>query len=167
MASSLKGNRKVAEMRAQKDLTEMDVVPGIEMMFPNVDDICFFRVAVTPLEGDYKGARFGFTFSIPEDFPYSAPKVRLETVPIFHPNIDWNGHVCLSILREDWSPVLSISSVLFGLLLLFHEPNPAEPLNEQASILLQTDPRRFHDVVRQTLEGGSFFGREFPNLTAK
>lgn len=142
----------------------MEPIPGIDIIFPDVDDISFFHVAVSPLEGDYAGARFIFSFRIPEDFPYSAPKVHLESVPIFHPNIDWGGHVCLTILREDWSPVLSISAVFFGLLLLFHEPNPAEPLNEQASILLQSNPCRFRDVVRQTLHGGSFFDRKFPNL---
>ena len=38
---------------------------------------------------------------------------------VFHPNIDLEGNVCLNILREDWKPVLSINSVLFGLSFLF------------------------------------------------
>lgn len=40
-------------------------------------------------------------------------------VQIFHPNIDAQGNVCLNILREDWKPVLSLSSVIYGLLHLF------------------------------------------------
>ena len=34
---------------------------------------------------------------------------------VYHPNIDLDGNVCLNILREDWKPVLSISSIIYGL----------------------------------------------------
>jgi len=36
----------------------------------------------------------------------------------------------LNILREDWKPVLNLSSVLVGLQYLFLEPNPDDPLNK-------------------------------------
>lgn len=38
---------------------------------------------------------------------------------VYHPNIDLEGNVCLNILREDWKPVLSINSVIYGLQFLF------------------------------------------------
>ncbi len=38
---------------------------------------------------------------------------------MYHPNIDLEGNVCLNILREDWKPVLSINSVIYGLQFLF------------------------------------------------
>lgn len=38
---------------------------------------------------------------------------------VFHPNIDVDGNICLNILREDWKPVLSISSIIYGLQFLF------------------------------------------------
>lgn len=34
---------------------------------------------------------------------------------VYHPNIDLDGNVCLNILREDWKPVLSINSIIYGL----------------------------------------------------
>ena len=40
-------------------------------------------------------------------------------VQVYHPNIDLEGNVCLNILREDWKPVLSINSVIYGLHYLF------------------------------------------------
>lgn len=40
-------------------------------------------------------------------------------VQVFHPNIDLDGNICLNILREDWKPVLSINSVIYGLQFLF------------------------------------------------
>lgn len=46
---------------------------------------------------------------------------------VYHPNIDTEGNICLNILREDWKPVLSINSVVYGLNFLFlvrsHEAN--------------------------------------------
>jgi ubiquitin-protein ligase len=38
---------------------------------------------------------------------------------VYHPNIDWEGHVCLNILRADWRPVLSLNSVIYGIMTLF------------------------------------------------
>ena len=41
------------------------------------------------------------------------------SLQVYHPNIDLEGNVCLNILREDWKPVLSISSIIYGLQFLF------------------------------------------------
>lgn len=65
---------------------------------------------------------------------------------IYHPNIDVDGNVCLNILREDWKPVLDINAVIYGLIYLFYEPNPDDPLNREAAELLRTDIRKFEQV---------------------
>lgn len=45
--------------------------------------------------------------------------VLLSTMQVYHPNIDLEGNVCLNILREDWKPVLSTNSIIYGLQFLF------------------------------------------------
>jgi ubiquitin-conjugating enzyme E2 M len=58
---------------------------------------------------------------------------------IYHPNIDLDGNVCLNILREEWKPVLNLSSVVYGLLHLMEAPNPNDPLNKEAAKVFTED----------------------------
>ncbi|XP_009474734.1 PREDICTED: charged multivesicular body protein 2a [Nipponia nippon] len=53
-----------------------------------------------------------------QGYPHDPPKVKCETM-VYHPNIDLEGNVCLNILREDWKPVLTINSIIYGLQYLF------------------------------------------------
>jgi ubiquitin-conjugating enzyme E2 M len=159
-----KGARQnAAELRAQKDLSEMPTVPGLEMIFPNPENIMTFQVVVTPRDGLYNGAKFMFLVNIPQTYPYDPPKVTCETL-VYHPNIDWEGHVCLNILRQDWMPVLNLGSVAFGLMTLFLEPNPDDPLNKEAAKLMIEKPKDFEKNVKMSLRGGNVMGRNFPKL---
>jgi len=120
-------------------------------------------VLVNPKEGTYQGGKFKFTVDVPPTYPFDPPKVVCNTL-VYHPNIDWEGHVCLNILRQDWTPVLSVSAVIFGLFHLFLEPNPADPLNKDAANLMIEKPREFEKNVRQSMRGGYVMGRNFPAL---
>eukprot|EP00934_Nitzschia_sp_Nitz4_P007437 Nitzschia sp. Nitz4//scaffold142_size57810//20997//23280//NITZ4_006494-RA/size57810-processed-gene-0.46-mRNA-1//1//CDS//3329536385//7427//frame0 len=104
-----------------------------------------------------KGATYHFLFTIPPHYPHSPPRVECET-KIYHPNIDLQGKVCLNILREDWRPVLDINSVIYGLIYLFYEPNPDDPLNHEAADLFRKDVGQFERLVRRTLRGGILDG---------
>ena len=55
-----------------------------------------------------------------------------------------DGNVCLNILREDWKPVLTINSIVYGLQYLFLEPNPDDPLNKEAATELQANRDKFN-----------------------
>ena len=83
---------------------------------------------------------------------------------IYHPNINLQGNVCLNILREDWKPVLDINAVIYGVIYLFYEPNPDDPLNHEAAELFRRDRRRFEDTVKRSLRGGTIQGTHFPRL---
>jgi len=152
-----------AELRATKDITEMEEIPGVVVEFPDSNNVMSFHVSVTPSDGLYKSAAFKFSVTIPATYPYDPPRVECNTL-IYHPNIDWDGHVCLNILRAEWMPVLNIGSVLFGLMTLFLEPNPDDPLNKEAAQLMIEKPAEFQRNVDSTLRGGYVLGRSFPKL---
>ena len=91
--------------------------------------------------------------------------VFIKYVNVLHlQNIDFEGHVCLNILRDDWRPVMSLDCIVFGLLSLFLEPNPEDPLNKEAADLMLCNPVLFQDTVTNTMRGGSYFGKTFVSV---
>lgn len=153
---------RAGHIRVQKDVNELDIPPSIEVIFPEPDDLMHFDLALAPEEGYYKTGIFMFSVFVPEDYPHKPPKVKCNT-RVYHPNIDLDGNVCLNILRQDWKPVLTLSSVLYGLQLLFLEPNPDDPLNKEAADLLKRNTLEFQRNVSATLRGGYVAGVFFPS----
>ncbi|KKY22120.1 putative ketol-acid reductoisomerase [Diplodia seriata] len=137
-----------AQLRVQKDLSELSLGSTMKTEFPNPDDILNFVLTIEPDEGMYKGGRFNFNFAINQNFPHDPPKVKC-TQKIYHPNIDLEGNVCLNILREDWKPVLNLNAVIVGLQFLFLEPNASDPLNKEAAEDLKSNREGFKRNVRE------------------
>jgi ubiquitin-protein ligase len=63
-------------------------------------------------------------------FPNKGMKFPLCHVltPMYHPNIDKAGNICVSILTADgWNPLYNLETVVNSLLLLLQTPNPDSP----------------------------------------
>lgn len=73
-----------------------------------------------------------------------------------------SGRVSHPLLDRDWKPVLSINTVIFGLQLLFLEPNPDHAANGDAATTLHSAPSTFAAHVKQTMRGGLWHGLDFP-----
>ncbi|CAN0389670.1 unnamed protein product [Ectocarpus sp. 13 AM-2016] len=65
-----------------------------------------------PDDSPYAGGVFFLNIHFPADYPF---KVTLGCVGfrdlIYHCNINSNGGICLDILKDQWSPALTISKV--------------------------------------------------------
>ncbi|POS69689.1 NEDD8-conjugating enzyme Ubc12 [Diaporthe helianthi] len=152
-----------AQLRVQKDLSELSLGTTMKTDFPDPDNILKFVLTIEPDEGMYRGGRFTFDFDINQNFPHEPPKVRCSQ-KIYHPNIDLEGKVCLNILREDWKPVLNLNAVIVGLQFLFLEPNASDPLNKEAAEDLRGNREGFKRNVRSSMAGGSVRGTPFDRV---
>lgn len=63
-------------------------------------------------DSPYSSGVFFLSIAFPTDYPFKPPKVNF-TTRIYHPNINANGSICLDILRDQWSPALTISKGLY------------------------------------------------------
>ena len=82
---------------------------------------------IGPADSPFSGGVFKLEIHFPTDYPFKPPKILFKT-RIYHPNIHPQGHICLDILKEQWSPALTISKVLLSIGSLLTDPNPNDPL---------------------------------------
>ncbi|KYN93792.1 ubiquitin-conjugating enzyme, putative, partial [Plasmodium reichenowi] len=64
----------------------------------------------------YSNETFQMQFKFTEKYPIESPEVIFLGQPPIHPHIYSNGHICLSILYDHWSPVLSVNSICLSII---------------------------------------------------
>lgn len=109
------------ERRLRKELTNLikDPPEGIVVDPDKISqNITEWTVDVKGAEGTlYAGEKFTLQFKFGSKYPFDSPQVMFvgKHVPE-HPHIYSNGHICLSILSDDWSPALSVQSICLSIL---------------------------------------------------
>jgi len=65
---------------------------------------------IGPTESPYEGGVFVLDLKFPVDYPFKPPRVQFIT-KIYHCNVNKIGGICLDILKDLWSPALTIAKV--------------------------------------------------------
>ncbi|XP_068944587.1 ubiquitin-conjugating enzyme E2 E2 isoform X1 [Petaurus breviceps papuanus] len=91
---------------------------------PKGDNIYEWRSTILGPPGSvYEGGVFFLDITFSPDYPFKPPKVTFRT-RIYHCNINSQGVICLDILKDNWSPALTISKVLLSICSLLTDCNP-------------------------------------------
>eukprot|EP01094_Clydonella_sp_ATCC50884_P006463 TRINITY_DN1567_c0_g2_i2.p1 TRINITY_DN1567_c0_g2~~TRINITY_DN1567_c0_g2_i2.p1 ORF type:complete len:243 (-),score=26.79 TRINITY_DN1567_c0_g2_i2:39-767(-) len=142
----------MATRRINKELQDLGKDPPASCSAgPIGDDLFHWSATIMgPSDSPYAGGVFFLNIHFPTDYPFKPPKLNF-TTRIYHPNINSNGSICLDILRDQWSPALTISKVLLSICSLLTDPNPDDPLVPEIAHLYKTDRTRYESTAREVL----------------
>ena len=114
----------ILSCRLQSELMTLmlSAPPGISAFPSSTSLLVWTATLLGPADTPYADLTFKLKFEFSSNYPYSPPTVLFKT-PIYHPNVDFSGRICLDILQEKWSAVLNVQSVLLSLQSLLGEPN--------------------------------------------
>ncbi|KAH0453034.1 hypothetical protein IEQ34_017358 [Dendrobium chrysotoxum] len=139
----------MASKRILKELKDLQKDPPTSCSAgPVAEDMFHWQATIMgPPDSPYAGGVFLVTIHFPPDYPFKPPKVAFRT-KVFHPNINSNGSICLDILKEQWSPALTISKVLLSICSLLTDPNPDDPLVPEIAHMYKTDRAKYETTAR-------------------
>ncbi|CCF51360.1 hypothetical protein NDA18_005144 [Ustilago nuda] len=112
---------RIATKRLQKELSDLRLQGTPEgCAIIRADDLQEWQFSIEVLGNSlYQKEKFALRFRFTDSYPMESPEVVFIVTdgykaPI-HPHVYSNGHICASILGNEWSPVLNVSSVLITL----------------------------------------------------
>lgn len=137
------------EKRLKKEYADLTKDPPANCSGgPVSDDFFHWRaMLIGPDDSPYQGGVFYLNIRFPADYPFKPPKVAFET-KIYHPNINSGGGICLDILKDQWSPALTISKVLLSISALLCDPNPDDPLVPEIARLFVNDIEKYNRTAK-------------------
>ncbi|KAH9597472.1 Ubiquitin-conjugating enzyme E2 [Trypanosoma melophagium] len=141
----------MALRRIQKELRDLERDPPANTSGGPINENDLFNWKATiigPEDSPYAGGLFFLNIHFPSDYPFKPPKLQF-TTKIYHPNINNNGGICLDILKDQWSPALTISKVLLSVCSLLTDPNPDDPLVPDIARQYKTDRNAFNKTAME------------------
>ena len=144
-------NNTMALKRIQKELIDLGRDPPVNCSAGPTNEQDQFHWQATimgPDDSPYTGGVFFLNIHLPPDYPFKPPKVTF-TTKIYHANINSNGSICLDILKDQWSPALTISKVLLSISSLLTDPNPDDPLVPEIANLYKTNRAQHDQTARE------------------
>lgn len=85
---------------------------------------------------------------MPDSYPFQPVKMKFIT-KVYHPNVSSaSGAICLDILKDAWSPVLTLKSTLISLQSLLCSPEPNDPQDAEVAKHYTTSRASFEQTAR-------------------
>jgi len=136
----------MALKRISRELQDLQNDPPMNCSAgPESDDMFRWEgVIFGPSDSPYSGGVFKLKIIFPIDYPFKCPTVTF-TTKIYHPNINSAGIICLDILKNNWSPALTVSKVLLSVCSLLTDPNPNDPLVPEIANLYKINREKYNE----------------------
>ena len=113
------------------------------------EDIYLWHATILgPTGSPYENGVFYLKIEFPGDYPFKPPKFTF-TTRIYHCNINASGNICLDILKDHWSPALTVSKVLLSICSMMDDQNPTDPLVIDAANLYINDRALFIETAKE------------------
>lgn len=137
--------------RIAKELEEcrQDSKSGVSLDLVNEKDLThltgFFH---GPPGTPYENGVFKVDINIPNEYPFKPPIMKFVT-KIYHPNISSvTGAICLDILKDAWTPILTLKSSLISLQSLLQSPEPSDPQDAEVAKHYISNHAGFEETAR-------------------
>ncbi|CAI9108151.1 OLC1v1007686C1 [Oldenlandia corymbosa var. corymbosa] len=136
--------------RIQREMAELNMDPPPHCSAGPKGDNLYHWVATLlgPHGTPYDGGIFFLDITFPSNYPFKPPKVVFKT-RMYHCNVDSAGNVSLDILKDNWSPALTISKVLIALVSIFTTPDAYKPLVPGIAQLYLTDRDKHNELAAE------------------
>ncbi|RKP29494.1 hypothetical protein METBISCDRAFT_18523 [Metschnikowia bicuspidata] len=139
---------RVKRIAKELDECRQDTQSGVQLQLVNESDLTrligYFK---GPPGTPYEGGVFKVDISIPNQYPFKPPVMRFLT-KIYHPNISSvTGAICLDILKDAWTPILTLKSSLISLQSLLQSPEPNDPQDAEVAKHYLSNKQGFEDTA--------------------
>lgn len=106
-----------------------------------------------PPDSPYENGLFEINIKLEDGYPFVPPKIS-HVSEIYHPNI--NGpSICLSTLKDHWSPALTLYKVFMSIQALLGNPNPDDPLDPHCASELKHNKESFIKKARNATKNAT------------
>jgi len=136
--------------RLEKELAVVKADKNTDITIELVDDnLSRLRGTISGPSGTpYEGGRFVVDIELSNNYPFTPPKMKFIT-KVYHPNISsQTGAICLDILKNEWSPALTIKTALLSLQALMCAPEPDDPQDAVVASLYKNNYNKFVETAK-------------------
>ena len=140
----------MSSIRIENELNLMNKDPpyGCTVGIVNNNKLHWIATIIGPEKTPYENGIFKLDIYFTSDYPFKPPKINFKT-KIYHPNISSSsGSICIDILKDKWSPALTINKILLSVCSMLNDPNPDDPLELDISKQFKTNYNLYLETAK-------------------